>query len=104
MELSPEMVFSALGGAVWGAAAAFLGAAVQRSAARAESANAVMAASLGKTLIDAAALAAVYFLRGVLPMRWEAALIGTAVGLTAVGFCLSWRMSRRLKDQKEEDA
>jgi len=96
------LMFSILGGLIWGISAALLGGALSKTALSSDSASGVMAASFSRTAVDIAALAAVYLLRGVIPMRWEAAMISAATGLTVVGFYLAWRLSRTARDGGQE--
>lgn len=96
-------ILSALCGVLWGALAALLGGRLSKAALRASSTGAVMVSSVSRTAVDIGALAAVYLLRHTLPVHWEAAIIGTAVGLTAVGFYLSWRLARRARSEEEAD-
>ncbi len=97
------LTISVLGGLIWGASAALLGGALSKAALRSGTASGVMASSLSRTAVDIGALAAVYLLRGVIPMEWEAAMISAAVGLTGVGFYLAWRLSRKVRDGQEVD-
>ena len=60
-------------------------------------ANMLTAMSLVRTFVDVAALAAVYFTRDLLPLRFEVVLITTAVVLSLVTIVVSFRLSASLK-------
>ena len=87
-----EFVFGALAGLVWGALAALLNREINKKALEKNSTNAMLAANMARTAVDIAALAAVFFLRKVLPFRFEAMLVGTAVSLSLLTIVFSYRL------------
>ena len=92
------IVLSVLAGLVWGALAGFVNALVTKKMA-AGNARLLGAMSLVRSMIDLAALAAVYFTRKLLPLRFEIVLIATAVTLSLFMILASYRLSASLKDQ-----
>ena len=72
-------------GLIFGSLVAFVNMCITRRGLQKNSANAVMAASLLRMLVNIAALAAVYFTRKLLPLPFYGTIIGTAVGLSLVG-------------------
>ena len=62
----------------------------------------LLGANVLRILVDLAALAAVFFLRKVLPFRYEAALIATAVAMSMVTIFCAFRMSADLAKQKKD--
>ena len=82
-------------GLVWGGAIGLLNAAILKKAIAKGNTNAVLAANLGRMGIDLAALAAVFFLRGLLPFPYEPMLIATAMALSAVSIATAFRYGRK---------
>lgn len=89
-------------GAVFGFAVAAVSAAATRRNMKKDSVNAVMAGSMLRTLLDIAALAAVYLLRNVLPFPFYGVIVGTAIGLSVGGIVLASRIGRKLKNEQTE--
>ena len=81
-------------GFIFGSLVAFVNMYITRRGLQKNSANAVMAASLLRMLVNIAALAAVYFTRKLLPLPFYGTIIGTAVGLSLVGILLNLRLSK----------
>ncbi len=101
-----RMALGILAGVVWGALAALLNARITRRALEKNNTRAMMNANLLRTGVDLLALAAVFFLRRLLPFSFEAMLVATAVTLSLLTMLLAYRMSRPLKkaeEQKPED-
>ena len=93
-----QIVYSVLAGLVWGGAVGFVNLPVTKKVIS-SSPEKISAVSLLRTLIDVAALAAVYFTRRLLPLRFEATLIATAVTLSLVSILLSFRLAASMKDK-----
>lgn len=89
-------------GAVFGFAVAAVSAAATRRNMKKDSVNAVMAGSMLRTLLDIAALAAVYLLRNVLPFPLYGVIIGTAVGLSVGNVLLAQRLSKQIKEEEKQ--
>ena len=81
-------------GFIFGSLVAFVNMCITRRGLQKNSANAVMAASLLRMLVNIAALAAVYFTRKLLPLPFYGTIIGT-VGLSLVGILLNLRLSKK---------
>ena len=90
------VVFSVLAGLIWGGLVGLANMLVTRKMMRG-GANMLTAMSLVRALVDVAALAAVYFTRDLLPLRFEVVLITTAVVLSLVTIVVSFRLSASLK-------
>lgn len=86
-------------GFVFGALVSFANAQITRHSVRKNSANAIMAASILRMLVNIAALAVVYFTRNLLPLPFYGTIVGTAAGLSLVGILLNLKLSKeQLKD------
>lgn len=90
------VVFSVLAGLIWGGLVGLANMLVTRKMMRGGT-NMLTAMSLVRTFVDVAALAAVYFTRDLLPLRFEVVLITTAVVLSLVTIVVSFRLSASLK-------
>ena len=91
-----QIFLSVLAGLAWGAAVGFVNILVTKKMMNG-SAGQLGAMSLLRTLIDVAALAAVYFTRKLLPLRFEFTLLATAVALSLVTIILSFRLAAGMK-------
>ena len=91
-----QILFSVLAGLVWGGAVGLVNLLITKKMMKG-STNQISAMSLLRSLIDVAALAAVYFTRGLLPLRFEVTLIATAVTLSLVTIILSFRLAASMK-------
>lgn len=92
-------------GFIFGSLVAFVNMCITRRGLQKNSANAVMAASLLRMLVNIAALAVVYFTRNLLPLPFYGTIIGTAAGLSLVGFGLNYRLSKKqMKKENPESA
>ena len=89
------IVIAVLAGLAWGALAAVLNRLINKKALEKSSTNALMAANIGRTAVDLAALGAVFLARGLLPFPYEAMLIGTAVALSLVSLIFAFRYGKR---------
>ena len=90
-------------GAAFGFAVANISAVLTRRGMKKDEANAVMAASMLRTLLDILALLIVYLLRNVLPFPFYAVIIGTAVGLSVSNVVLASRMGKRIKKEQNNE-
>ncbi len=90
-----ELVLGGLIGLVWGALCGFVNTRILKKAMEKNSNNAVMAANGIRMGVDLASLAAVYFLRTVLPFPYEAILVGTAVALSVVTILFAYRYGKQ---------
>ena len=86
-------VFGALAGLAWGALAAFINMLISKKCMQ-KTNSAMLGANAARMLVDLAALAAVFLLRNVLPFRFEAAIIGTAVAMSILTIVFAFRLSR----------
>ena len=89
-------VLSVLAGLVWGGLFGMVNILITKKIA-AGSAGKLNAMSLLRTLVDLAALAVVYFVRDLLPLRFEIVLIATAVTLSLVGIVSAFRIASSMK-------
>lgn len=89
-------------GAAFGFAVANISAALTRRGMKKDSTNAVMAASMLRTLMDLLALLVVYLLRNTLPFPFYGVIVGTALGLSVSNIVLASRISRNLKNEQTE--
>ena len=90
-----EIVYGVLAGLAWGAVIGLLNAAVSGAGMKKNSPSAIMAANSIRFIIDIAAFAAVFLLRGVLPFSYEAALIATAVTLSLLTIVTAFQLSKK---------
>ena len=95
-------VLGAICGLIWGAAAALLNHQISKRSILKNNTASLLGANVLRILVDLAALAAVFFLRKVLPFRSEAALIATAVAMSMVTIFCAFRMSADLAKQKKD--
>lgn len=92
------ILLSVLAGLLWGALAGLVNTLVTKKMAGGD-ARLLSAMSLVRTFIDVAALAAVYFTRKLLPLRFEYVLIATAISLSLFTIVASFRLSASMKDR-----
>ena len=91
-----NVLLSILAGLVWGGLFGLLGAAVTKKMASGDERK-ILSLSTVRLLLDAAALAAVYFARHLLPLRFEYTLIASAVALSLVGIVAAFRIAASMK-------
>ncbi len=89
-----KYVIGAIVGLLWGALIAWLNSRINKAAIAKNSTKALMAANFGRTLVDIAGLAVIFFLRKVLPFSFEATIAGTAASLGLLTVFFAYRMSR----------
>ncbi len=97
-----SLILAIAAGLVWGALAAFVNMCINRAALAKGSTNALLAANLGRTAVDIAALAAVFLLRKVLPFSYEVMLISTAVTLSLLTVAFAFRIAGKEKSKNGE--
>ena len=88
-----KIALAVLAGVVWGALAALINMAINKKALAKNSTNALLAANLGRTAADLIALAAVFLLRKVLPLPYEAMMLGTAISLSVLTVIFAYRIA-----------
>ena len=96
-------VIGAVIGLVWGAVIAWVNSLISRNAIKKNSTSAIMAANIARMAIDICALAAVFFLRGLLPGSFEATLVGTAASLGLLTVFFAYRLSRPEPKEKNDE-
>ena len=89
-------VWSVAAGLVWGTLFGLIGARVTKKMANG-SEREISSMSLVRTVMDVIALAAVYFTRNLLPLRFEVTLVSTAVSLTLIGIVAAFRIAAQMK-------
>jgi dipeptide/tripeptide permease len=97
-----KYVIGAVTGLLWGALVAWLNSRINKKAIEKNSAGAMMTASILRTAIDVAALAAVFLLRNVLPGNFEATIVGTAASLGLLTVYFAYRLSKPEKKSEEK--
>ncbi len=86
-------VLAVLVGAVWGVAVGLVNMLIMRAALNKNKDKTLMAANVVRTALDLAAFAAVFLLRGVLPLPYTFVLVGTALGLSMTTIVYSFRLA-----------
>ena len=89
-----KYVIGALIGLAWGSLLAWVNSLINRAAIRTNSTRSMLLASFGRTLIDLAGLAAVFFLRNAHPFSFEAMIVGTAAALGLLTVVFAYMLSR----------
>ena len=89
-------LWSVAAGLVWGTLFGLIGARVTKKMASG-SEREICSMSLVRTVMDVIALAAVYFTRNLLPLRFEVTLVSTAVALTLIGIVAAFRIAAQMK-------
>ena len=89
-------VWSVAAGLVWGTLFGLIGARVTKKMANG-SEKEISSMSLVRTVMDVIALAAVFFTRSLLPLRFEVTLVSTAVALTLIGIVAAFRIAAQMK-------
>ncbi len=89
-------LWSVAAGLVWGTLFGLIGARVTKKMASG-SEKEISSMSLVRTVMDVIALAAVYFTRNLLPLRFEVTLVSTAVALTLIGIVAAFRIAAQMK-------
>ncbi len=89
-------LWSVAAGLVWGTLFGLIGARVTKKM-TSGSEREISSMSLVRTVMDVIALAAVYFTRNLLPLRFEVTLVSTAVALTLIGIVAAFRIAAQMK-------
>ena len=95
-------VLGAICGLIWCAAAALLNFQISKRSVLKDSTTAIMGANVLRVLVDLAALGVVFLLRKVLPFRYEAMLIATAIAMSLVTIFCAYRLSGQLAKKKDD--
>ncbi len=90
------IVWSVLAGLAWGALFGLISAVITKKIA-AGGGKKIPVLSMLRLLVDFAALAAVYFTRDLLPLRFEYTLIAAAVALSLIGIVAAFRTAASMK-------
>lgn len=90
-----HLVWGALAGLVWGALWGGLNILILKKSLGKNDSNLLMAANLGRMVIDMAALLLVFLLRKILPFSYEAMLVGTAVALSVASLIFAFRYGKK---------
>ena len=91
------VVWSILAGFAWGAIFGLAGAMITKKIASGDEKK-IASLSMSRMMIDLAALAAIYFARNLLPLRFEVTLITAAITLSLFGIIAAFRIAASLKD------
>ena len=89
-------LWSVAAGLVWGTLFGLIGARVTKKM-TSGSEREISSMSLVRTVMDVIALAAVFFTRSLLPLRFEVTLVSTAVALTLIGIVAAFRIAAQMK-------
>ena len=92
-----QIFLSVLVGLVWGGLFGLLNAVITKKLSSGDERQ-LSSMSLIRTLLDVAALAAVYFTRNLLPLRFEYTLIATAVALSLIGIVVAFQVSKSMRN------
>lgn len=95
-----QYVIGGVIGAAFGFVVAMVSARLIRRNMKKNDANAVMAGSMLRTLLDILSLLAVYLLRNVLPFPFYGVIIGTALGLSVGNVIQAQRMGKQIKEDE----
>ena len=87
---------SVVAGLVWGGIFAVINAFITKKMVSGGDRQ-ISSMSLIRTLIDAFALAVVYFTRNLLPLRFEVTLISAAAAMSIVGIVVAFRTAASMK-------
>ncbi len=92
-----QIALSIIAGLVWGGLFGLLSARISKRIVAAGDERKIASLSMIRMLLDVAALAAVYFTRNLLPLRFEFTLIATAVALSLIGIVAAFRTASSMK-------
>lgn len=99
-----QVVFTALGAGVFGLVIAYINMRISKKNLNAENMAAVMGVNMLRLLLDAAALAIVFFVCRALEASITSALIATALGLSVGGMLFLRSMVRKTQFQDNKGA
>ncbi|MGM9591251.1 MAG: hypothetical protein ACI3VK_00845 [Oscillospiraceae bacterium] len=97
-------VLSAVGGAVFGLAAAYLNMRISRASLGTESLAGIMGVNMLRLLIDVIALTAIYFVCKALSLPLAVPLIAAALGLSVGGMLFLKQMTKKIQSQRDDAA
>lgn len=95
-------IISAVGGLIFGAAAAWLNAQLTRKRMYKEGLTAIAATNTLRMVVDIAAMAIAYFAAALFALPLITTLIAVAVGLTVFGMVFLLRLTKAAKDSGQE--
>lgn len=95
---------SAVAGAAFGFAVAYVNALISRAGLKKESFAAIMGGNFLRLLIDAAALAAAYFVCKALSFPMIMPLIAVALGLSVGGMFFLKKIAKQIQSQSDDTA
>lgn len=90
-----KLLLGLLAGLAWGVLAALLNHRISLAMIAKNTTPALLGANLLHTAVDIAALGTIFLLRKVLPFRYDAALVGTAIALSLLTIVLAYRMGKK---------
>ena len=90
-----KIAIGVLAGLVWGGLIGLVNMLIMKKGQKKNDSNLVMAANLGRMVLDLAALGIVFLLRTLLPFPYEPMLVGTAVALSAASLIFVFRYGKR---------
>ena len=90
-----KLFLGVLAGLVWGGLIGLVNMLIMKKGLKKKDSNLVMAANLGRMVLDLAALGIVFLLRTLLPFPYEPMLMGTAVALSAASLIFAFRYGKR---------
>ncbi len=90
-----NFLWGALAGLAWGAVCGVLNILILKKSLGKNDSNLLMAANLGRMVVDLAALLLVFLLRKILPFSYEAMLVGTAVALSVASLIFAFRYGKK---------
>ena len=86
-------LIAAVVGLAWGALAAFVNSRITIKCLAKNTAKAITLMNIAHMAVDVAALAVVYFVRGLLPFSFEATLFAAAAALSIVTIIFTFKIS-----------
>ena len=100
-----KIALSIIGGALWGLLDALLNAHLMKRAVAKNDIKSVSVCNVLRFVIDAAALAAVFLLRNVIPMNFTAAIISTAAAMSILTVVFTFQIAKpeRKPEEKERE-
>ena len=98
-----KYVIGAIIGLAWGSLLAWVNSLINRAALRTNNPKSMLLASLARTLVDVAGLAAVFLLRTVHPFSFEAMIVATAAALGLLTVVFAYMLSRPEKTQRTSE-
>ena len=97
-------VLSAVGGAVFGLAAAYINMLISKANLKSESLAGIMGANMLRMLVDVIALVATYFGCNALNLPLAVTLIAVALGLSVGGMLFLKQITKKIQSQRDDAA